>query len=370
MKKYLNFLMMFILIGSSAGMEIEKEAMAEQPVSVLTSDEDEIEIPASLADQSKTIRHLIKDLQNIRRLQDLPEEERRTVPLPSVTTSALNFLITFHKGKDFSAASLDILFELLEPAFYLDYKGQDAIADLVIDALSKKGNRTKFLTGNLNLDIPGADLLKEQLIQRMEPCLMRDALIIAAQEPKTLEGHTDWISSVAISLDGRSVVTDSRDKTTKTWDITNGEELDTLKGHTAPEISSVAISGKYRVTGSDDITAKIRDRLRGKELHTLKGHTAGIPSVAIFPNGRYVLTGSLDKTAKIWDITNGEELHTLKGHTAGISSVAISPNGKYVVTGSRDNTAKIWNLKIEELNNDLRSEPLNQVLLRYLECNS
>ena len=65
MKKYLNCLMLFLLIGSSAGMEVKEVATTEKPLSIITRDGDEIEIPADLAEQSETIQYLIKDLQDI-----------------------------------------------------------------------------------------------------------------------------------------------------------------------------------------------------------------------------------------------------------------------------------------------------------------
>ena len=78
--------------------------------------------------------------------------------------------------------------------------------------------------------------------------------------PKTLKelrGHTDEVTSVAISNDGKYALTGSWDKTARWWNLETGETLKELRGHTS-YINSVAISndGKYALTGSHDHTAR------------------------------------------------------------------------------------------------------------------
>ncbi|TVY44212.1 Vegetative incompatibility protein HET-E-1, partial [Lachnellula subtilissima] len=49
---------------------------------------------------------------------------------------------------------------------------------------------------------------------------------------QTLEGHTDWVLSVAFSPDGKQVMSGSEDRTVRLWDAATGAALQTLKGHT------------------------------------------------------------------------------------------------------------------------------------------
>jgi hypothetical protein len=110
-----------------------------------------------------------------------------------------------------------------------------------------------------------------------------------------MRGHTWFVNSVAISLDGRRIVSGSKDKTVRVWDIATGQNVLTLTGH-ADEVNSVAIS----------------------------------------PDARRIVSGSSDRSVKVWDIRTGQNLFTFNEHVNAITSVAISPDGNRIVGGGED----------------------------------
>ena len=63
----------------------------------------------------------------------------------------------------------------------------------------------------------------------------------------TLKGHTDRVNSVAVSADGRFIVSGSEDKTIKVWNILERREECTFTGHT-DSVSSVAVSADGRLS--------------------------------------------------------------------------------------------------------------------------
>ncbi|KAH7346491.1 hypothetical protein BKA65DRAFT_428866 [Rhexocercosporidium sp. MPI-PUGE-AT-0058] len=114
---------------------------------------------------------------------------------------------------------------------------------------------------------------------------------------QTLEGHSDWVISVAFSPDGTQVVSGSYDETVRLWDAATG-----------------ALQ------------------------QTLEGHSNWVISVAFSPDGTQVVSGSYDKTVRLWDTATGALQQTLKGHSDYVTSVAFSPDGTQVVSGSDDKT--------------------------------
>jgi WD40 repeat protein len=68
---------------------------------------------------------------------------------------------------------------------------------------------------------------------------------------RSLEGHTDWVRAVAVSPDGRTIVSGSRDRTVKVWEAESGRLLRSLEGHT-DLVRAVAVSpdGRTIVSGS------------------------------------------------------------------------------------------------------------------------
>jgi WD40 repeat protein len=153
---------------------------------------------------------------------------------------------------------------------------------------------------------------------------------------------------VAVTPDGRRIVTGAVDGSAKVWEAATGKELLPLKGH-SNVVWSVAISpdGERILSGSDDNTARVWDTVSGKPRLTLNGHIDGVACAVFSPDGQRIVTGSRDGTVKVWEAASGEELLTLKGHSSGLWSAVFSPNGERIATASEDQTAKVWNVATE-----------------------
>ena len=200
---------------------------------------------------------------------------------------------------------------------------------------------------------------------------------------RTLTGHTRPVTSVAVTSDGKRVISGSADNTLKVWNLETGEELFTLRGHTLP-ITSVAVTpdGKLAISGSWGKTLKVWDLEARKELFTLIGHTCMVTAISVTPDGKRVISGSLDKTLKVWDLEARKEVSTLTLkvynwtgllklirtilnpqvpflfkfvllfftflRVGWVKAVAVTPDGNQMISGSWDKTIKVWNLKLEK----------------------
>ena len=55
--------------------------------------------------------------------------------------------------------------------------------------------------------------------------------VASGRELRTLVGHSNTVTAVAMTADGRRAVSASRDQTLKVWEVDSGRELRTLIGH-------------------------------------------------------------------------------------------------------------------------------------------
>jgi hypothetical protein len=157
--------------------------------------------------------------------------------------------------------------------------------------------------------------------------------------------HTEPVSSITFSPDGKKLASGSWDRTVKLWDVATGQELATLEGHKA-RITSIAFSpdGKKLASGSWDRTVKLWDVTTGQDFANFNEHTSKVFCVAFSPDGKKLASGSEDRTVKLWDVVTTQELATLKGHAHQVLSVIFSPDGKKLASGSRDHTVKLWDV--------------------------
>src|SRR5207237_1369722 len=131
----------------------------------------------------------------------------------------------------------------------------------------------------------------------------------------------------ALGSDAKKVVNASGTGTANLW-AASGKRLHTLlpivegaapqaeKGGAGGWVRSVAISadGKHIVTGAET-TAILRAAVGGKKLATYEGHSGWVTSVAVSADGKHIVTGSWDKTAILWEAASGKKRHTFQGHT-------------------------------------------------------
>src|ERR1022692_3503449 len=160
---------------------------------------------------------------------------------------------------------------------------------------------------------------------------------------RTLEGHSDAVTRVTVTPDGKWAVSASDDATLRVWDLEAGRVLRTLEGHSFSDVA-VTPDGKRAVSASWDHTLKVWDLATGRTLCTLAGHSDSVRGVAVTPDGTRAVSASWDHTLKVWDLATGRALRTLEGHSGSVDGVAVTPDGKRAVSASLDNTLKVWDL--------------------------
>jgi len=164
---------------------------------------------------------------------------------------------------------------------------------------------------------------------------------------RTFEGHTDSIESVAISNDGKQMLSGSYDNTVKMWQIETGQIIHTFKGH-SDFVMSVNFSpdSEEVLSGSADNTLKRWNTKTGKEVDTFQRNIGWVYSIALSnKTNRAILSGSRDNTPRLWNTLNGSEIDTFQGHTKSVYLVAVSNDASKALSASEDGTMKVWHVE-------------------------
>ncbi|MEO6888906.1 MAG: WD40 repeat domain-containing protein, partial [Ktedonobacteraceae bacterium] len=159
----------------------------------------------------------------------------------------------------------------------------------------------------------------------------------------TYRNHSNSVSALAWSPDGKYIASASWDKTVQVWDASNGNLLVTYRGH-SDFVDALAWSynGKYIASASWDHTVQVWNASTGARLFTYRRHMDFVDALAWSPDGAYIASASWDKTVQVWSASKGTPLFSYQGHSDIVNVLAWSPDGKHIASGSRDKTVQVW----------------------------
>jgi WD40 repeat protein/serine/threonine protein kinase len=213
--------------------------------------------------------------------------------------------------------------------------------------------------GLLTLPVPGADLTSLAFTadgKRLAGTAAAEVVLWEATPEEAdalhIEHDQGRIAAAVFTPDGKRIVTGgARERQAgmvQVWDATTGELLHTLGSHT-DRVVSVAVSrdGRIIVSGGGEDwpkegnhhvhkpgEVKVWDAQTKQCLRTLGDHAGAVWTVAISPDGQRIASGSQDRTVHLYNASTGERIRTLEGHALEVQSVAFSPDGAYLVSGS------------------------------------
>jgi WD40 repeat protein len=212
-----------------------------------------------------------------------------------------------------------------------------------------------------------------------------------AKELISIDSQQGKVNCLAISPDGKLIVSGGSDKTIRIWHFGLSEKrsidyLATLKAHQLA-VNQIAFNPmdhdvKFASVGSDQQVI-----LWGMEnktpLSICTAHTQAVKALAFSPNGNLLATAgddgliiiwnldnytlvktlsahrwtisalsfldentlasaSWDGNIKFWQVDLGKEIDCLSAHSAEVLALNVCQSSRCIVTASRDRTAKIW----------------------------
>jgi len=123
-------------------------------------------------------------------------------------------------------------------------------------------------------------------------------------------------------------------------------------------VYSIALSpdGKKVVSGSVDGGVRLWDTNTCNIITKWTGHTDGVVYVCWSQDGRRVLSGSSDRTARQWDVESGDTILEPIVTKYEVWAVVYSPDVTLIATGGHEPfsgqpqcSVQIWDAKTDEL---------------------
>lgn len=182
------------------------------------------------------------------------------------------------------------------------------------------------------------------------------------EEVRKFDNPPGAVKCLAVSADGKQMISGHSDKLGVLWDVSTGKEVRRLEGAASP-IHGVAFSpnGKFALTGTGtletkdeqakplDCVVRLWDVAKGQVLRSFDGHTGPVLSVVFSKEGGHALSASEDKTVRLWDVDTGKELKRFEGHKSAVTAVALAADDKRALSGGGDGSLRPWDLPAELL---------------------
>jgi WD40 repeat protein len=164
-------------------------------------------------------------------------------------------------------------------------------------------------------------------LSRFDPITVWDAS--TGKEMRSSGEHTSWALSAAWSPDGSRLATTSEDGVIVIRDARTGEIVQSIVDP-AGWVTSLAWSPDGKQLASGTMRATIWDVTSGEQVHLLLGHSHSVQG-SWSPDGTMFASGDSEGNLFVWDAGTGQKLQSLVdpagGDIYGVDEIAWSPKG-------------------------------------------
>lgn len=177
-----------------------------------------------------------------------------------------------------------------------------------------------------------------------------------------LSGHTD--SVYCLQFDEEKIITGSRDRTIRVWDINNFTCQRVIGG---PNVKPVVGPKVLRTVDYPDFhlaTASVNGTAYGNTIYNVPSQWHDASILCLQYDDEILVTGSSDSDLLVWDIKTYQPIQRLSRHTGGVLDVAL--DSKHIVSCSKDSKIIVWDRETYEPKGELTGHrgPVNAVQLR------
>jgi cytochrome c len=158
-----------------------------------------------------------------------------------------------------------------------------------------------------------------------------------------LSGHGGPVRALAISVDGKNLLSGSFDTSAIRWSLATESAEQVLRFHSDAVNAVIFLQDGRMATGGADARIAIWTAGHQQPDEILEGHRGPIVGLAVSPDGSTLASASWDSTVRLWPLRSGAK-RVLQGHSQNVNGVAFTPDGKSLVSVGYDLTLRIWPL--------------------------
>lgn len=177
-----------------------------------------------------------------------------------------------------------------------------------------------------------------------------------------LSGHTD--SVYCLQFDEDKIITGSRDRTIRVWDINTFQCTRVIGGPNVKPTMGPKVLRTVDYPSFHMATASVNGTNYGNNIFHVPSQWHDASILCLQYDHEILVTGSSDSDLLIWDIHTYEPIKRLRKHAGGVLDVAL--DAKHIVSCSKDSQIIVWSRQTFEPLAVLNGHrgPVNAVQLR------
>lgn len=177
-----------------------------------------------------------------------------------------------------------------------------------------------------------------------------------------LSGHTD--SVYCLQFDEEKIITGSRDRTIRVWDINTFQCLHVIGGPPHKPVIGPKVLRTVDYPAFHVATASVNGSAYGNGIYKVPADWHDASILCLQYDEEILVTGSSDTDLIIWDVKTYEPITRLKRHTGGVLDVALDAH--HIISCSKDSKIIVWDRKTFAYKGELTGHrgPVNAVQLR------
>lgn len=177
-----------------------------------------------------------------------------------------------------------------------------------------------------------------------------------------LSGHTD--SVYCVQFDEEKIITGSRDRTIRVWDINTYQCLKVIGGPNTKPGAGPKVLRTVDYPAFHMATASVNGTAYGDGIYHVPNEWHDASILCLQYDDKILVTGSSDSDLLIWDIKTYQPIKRLRKHQGGVLDVAL--DAKHIVSCSKDSRIIVWDRETLTPKGDLTGHrgPVNAVQLR------